>query len=197
MFEIEKIDMRVKYTREWTFEALYKLLETTEYDKIKISEIIDKAGISRATFYRNFRNKDDIIKLKVKMYFNLFFQDVYNHYKTIDHLNEIYLINSFFNSIHEHEKLISTVIKTNLEYLMEKGILDIINMQKERFYKLVKPNEGIDKYTMEIVASSAWTLVSKWVKTGKKENVSELVEIYLNTFKSVYIALFGDKSDLN
>ena len=50
---------------------------------------------------------------------------------------------------------------------------------------------------MDIVASSAWTLVSKWIKTGKKEKASELVEIYLNTFKSVYIALFGDKSELN
>jgi AcrR family transcriptional regulator len=197
MFEIEKLDMRVKYTREWTFEALYKILETKEYDKINISEIINKAGISRATFYRNFKNKDDIVKLKVKMFFETFFLETYNRYKKIDHLDETYLINSFFNSIGEHEKLISTVIKTNLEYLMENGILAIINMQKDRFYNLVKQNEGTDKYTIEIVASSAWTLVSKWIKTGKKENVPELVEIYLNTFKSVYIALFGDKSELN
>lgn len=197
MFEIEKLDMRVKYTREWTFEALYKLLETKEYDKINISEIIIKAGISRATFYRNFRNKDDIVKLKVKMFFETFFQDTFNRYKSVDHLDETYLINSFFISIDENEKLIATVIKTNLEYLMENGILGLINMQKDRFYKLVKPNESTDKYTMEIVASSAWTLVSRWIKTGKKEKVTELVEIYLNTFKSVYIALFGDKSDLN
>lgn len=197
MFEIEKLDMRVKYTREWTFEALYKLLETKDFDKINISEIINKAGISRATFYRNFKNKDDIVKLKVKMFFELFFQDTYNRYKEIDHLDETYLINSFFNSIDEHEKLISTVIKTNLEYLMEDGILGIINMQKDKFYKLVEPNESIEKYTIDIVASSAWTLISKWIKTGKKEKASELVEIYLNTFKSVYIALFGDKEDLN
>ncbi len=196
MFEIEKLDMRVKYTREWTFEALYKLLEIKEYDKINISEIIIKAGISRATFYRNFRNKDDIVKIKVKMFFESFFQETFNSYKAIDHLDETYLINSFFISIDEHEKLISTVIKTNLEYLMETGILQIINTQKEKFYKLVTANENIDKYTMEIVASSAWTLVSKWIKTGKKEKASELVEIYLNTFKSVYIALFGDKSEL-
>lgn len=197
MYEIEKLDMRVKYTREWTFEALYKLLETTEYEKINITEIIKKAGISRATFYRNFRNKDDIVKLKVKMFFQRFYTEVYSHYKEADHLNETYLINSFFKSIDEEEKLVSTVIKTNLEYLMEHGILQVINIQKDRFYKLVKPNKNADKYTMEIVASSAWTLVSKWIKTGKKESASQLVDIYLDTFKNVYIALFGDKSDLN
>lgn len=197
MFEIEKLDMRVKYTREWTFEALYKLLESKEYDSINISEIIKKAGISRATFYRNFKSKDDIIKVKVKMFFQEFYVDTFEQYKKIDHLDETYLINRFFISIDEEDKLLSTVIRTNLEYMMEKGILGIINMQKDRFYSLIAPNKDSDKYTMEIVASSAWTLASKWIKTGKKEKVSELVEIYLNTFKSVYIALFGDKSDLN
>ena len=196
MFEIEKLDMRVKYTREWTFEALYKLLKNTDYDKIKISEIITKAGISRATFYRNFSNKDDIVKLKVKMFFEFFYLDIISYYKHTDHNDETFLISSFFNSVDEQEKLISTVINTNLEYLMEQGILQIINMQKDKFYKLVKSNSSIDKYTMDIVASSAWTLLSKWIKTGKKETPSELVDIYLSTFKGVYIALFGDKADL-
>ncbi|KFZ27501.1 MAG: Bacterial regulatory protein, tetR family [Candidatus Izimaplasma bacterium HR2] len=196
MFSIEKLDMRIKYTREWTFEALYKLLENNEYDKIKITDIITKAGISRATFYRNFSTKDDIIKLKVKMFFEFFYVDIVNRYKQLDHEDEIFLIQNFFNSVDEEEKLISTVIKTNLEYLMVQGILDIINMQRDKFYKIVKPNEKSEKYTMEIVASSAWTLLSRWIKTGKEETASELVNIYLVTFKSVYIALFGDKSDL-
>lgn len=196
MFDIEKLDMRVKYTREWTFEALYKLLETTEYDKIRITDIIIKAGISRATFYRNFHTKDDIVKLKVKMFFELFYIDLVNHYKQVDQENEIFLIQSFFNNIHEEEKLISTVIKTNLEYLMVNGILDIINMQRDKFYKIVKPNEKSEKYTIEIVASSAWTLLSRWIKNGKEETASELVNIYISSFRSVYIALFGDKSDL-
>ena len=130
------------------------------------------------------------------MFFEFFYADIVNHYKHVDHNDETILIKRFFNSIDEEEKLTSTVIKTNLEYLMEKGILQIINMQKDQFYKLVKPNKNIDKYTMEIVASSAWTLLSRWIKTGKQETPLELVDIYLSTFKSVYIALFGDKSDL-
>ena len=47
MFEKEKVDARIKYTREWTFEALHKLLEIKPFTDIKISEIIDKAGISQ------------------------------------------------------------------------------------------------------------------------------------------------------
>lgn len=196
MFNIEKLDMRIKYTREWTFEALHKLLEEKEYEKIKISEIINKAGISRATFYRNFSNKDDIVKLKVNMIFQSFYMDTVNHYKHVDHGDEIFLIQSFFNLVDEEEKLISTVIKTKLEYLMIQGILEIINMQRDHFYKIVPFGKNAEKYTMEIVASSVWTLLSRWIKNDKRETASELVEIYISTFKSVYIALFGDKADL-
>ncbi len=196
MFNIEKLDMRVKYTREWTFEALYTLLEKNEYDKIKITDIIKKAGISRATFYRNFNTKDDIIKLKVKSFFELFYIDIYEHYKHVDQEDEIFLIRSFFDKIDQEEKLIYTIIKSNREYLMEQGILDIINMQRDQFYKIVILNEKTEKYTMEIVASSAWTLLSRWIKNGKEETSEELVNIYISTFRSVYIALFGDKSDL-
>lgn len=130
------------------------------------------------------------------MFFEFFYMNIINHYKHVDHEDEIFLIHSFFNHVDEEEKMISTVIKTNLEYLMVSGILDIINMQKDQFYKIVLPNKKSENYTMEIVASSAWTLLSRWIKNGKEETAQELVQIYLSTFKSVYIALFGDKSDL-
>ncbi len=197
MYQNEKIDMRVKYTREWTFEALYRLLEMKKYENIKISEIITKAGISRATFYRNFSTKDDIVKLKVKMFFEDFFVSIYEYFLNEEPEDEIFLIQRFFKRIDEEDKLVDTVIKTKLEYLMVAGILKIINHRREQFYSIVKINKKAENYTMEIVASSAWTLLSRWHRSGKEESPQELSNIYSSAFKSVYIALFGDKSELN
>ncbi|MBN2604298.1 MAG: TetR/AcrR family transcriptional regulator [Bacilli bacterium] len=197
MFSIEKVDMRIKYTREWTFASLSKLLETKNYEDITISEIIKKAGISRATFYRNFSTKDDIVKVKVKTFFENFYNDIIMSFRQADPEDEIFLISSFFKRIDEEEKFIDTVIKTKLDYLMVEGIFALINMHKDQFYAIVKSNKKADEYTMEIVASSAWTLLSKWHRSGKEESPQELSTIYSTTFKSVSIALFGDKSDLN
>lgn len=196
MYENEKVDMRVKYTREWTFEALNKILELKEYNSIKISEIIEKAGISRATFYRNFQGKDDIVKLKVRNLFSSFYQDMYSYYKINSPYDEIALLVAFFKKIDEEEKVIDTVIKTNLEYLMVDGILEIINYYKDRFYELVKTNKRTEEYTMDIVASSTWTLLSRWHKSGKVETSSQLAKIYLSAFRSVYMALFKDREQI-
>ncbi len=196
MYENEKVDMRVKYTREWTFEALNKMLELKEYNNIKISEIIEKAGISRATFYRNFQSKDDVVKLKVKFLFSSFYDDMYSYYKHNTPYDEIALLVAFFKKIDEEEKVIDTVIKTNLEYLMVDGILEIINYYKDRFYELVKTNKRTEDYTMDIVASSTWTLLSRWHKSGKVESSKQLAKIYLSAFRNVYIALFKDREQI-
>jgi AcrR family transcriptional regulator len=196
MFENEKLDMRIKYTREWTFEALSKLLEHKRFQDIKISEIIVKAGISRATFYRNFSNKEDIVILKVRMMFQEFHHDLLDYYQAGGEEDEQYLIQQFFHKIDQEEKVIDTVIKTNLEYTMVDGIVAVIDFHKERFYELVKTNKRTEEYIIDIVASSCWTLLSRWHKSGKQETPAQLARIYLSAFKSVYIALFGDRTTL-
>ena len=80
---------------------------------------------------------------------------------------------------------------------MVAGILELINLRREQFYQIVKINKKAESYTMEIVASSAWTLLAKWHRSGKEETSQELSNIYSSAFKSVFIALFGDKKELN
>jgi AcrR family transcriptional regulator len=48
-------------TRSWVFEALMLLMDAKPYSKITISDICTKAGIARPTFYRNYKDKDDIV----------------------------------------------------------------------------------------------------------------------------------------
>lgn len=196
MFEKEKLDARVKYTRQWTFEALSKILETKTFNEIKISEIIIKAGISRATFYRNFSSKEDIVKYKVNTFFGDFYSDILNYFISHNIEDETILIQSFFKRINEETQLVNTVIKTNLEYLMIEGIGKTITAHSELFYSLVTTEGRTLEYITDIVASSVWTLLSRWHKSGRVETPSQLLKIYLGAFKSVYIALFDDKDKL-
>ena len=52
---------QVQRTRSWIFGALMLLLDEKPYNKIGISDITKKAGIARQTFYRNYKDKDDIV----------------------------------------------------------------------------------------------------------------------------------------
>jgi hypothetical protein len=130
----------------------------------------------------------------VHAFYNVFYNDIISYFLTNDPEDETFLIQEFFKRIDEEEKLVDTVIKCNLEYLMVEGILDLINTFKDAFYQLVKTSKISELYTMDIVASSAWTLLSRWHKTGKKESPSKLAKIYTTAFRNIYLAIYEDKT---
>ena len=52
---------QVERTHSWVYEAIMHLLNDKPYNKITVTDIIEKAGIARRTFYRNFKDKDEAI----------------------------------------------------------------------------------------------------------------------------------------
>ncbi len=52
------------------------------YENITITDIAERAGVTRINFYRNFNTKDDIVKQYV--------QNIFNEYKWNDKLDTTY-----------------------------------------------------------------------------------------------------------
>jgi AcrR family transcriptional regulator len=53
----ENLDPRIRRTRELLQQALAKLLETKEFEKISVQDIADLATVNRATFYDHYPDK--------------------------------------------------------------------------------------------------------------------------------------------
>jgi len=67
--------------KNYITDALFELLKTKELNNIKIVELVKLSGISRTTFYNNFKNIDDVINYKI----NVIISDI----KKIIKLNKI------------------------------------------------------------------------------------------------------------
>jgi AcrR family transcriptional regulator len=62
MSQNEKMpNKQVARTKGWIFDALMALMDEKPYGKITVSDITEKAGIARQTFYRNYEGKDDVV----------------------------------------------------------------------------------------------------------------------------------------
>ncbi len=48
-------------TREAIRDALYLLMKRKSFQEIKISKIIERSGVSRSAFYRNYKTKEEIL----------------------------------------------------------------------------------------------------------------------------------------
>jgi AcrR family transcriptional regulator len=61
----ENVDPRIRRTRLLLQQALGKLLEEKEFDKISVQDIADAATVNRATFYDHYTDKFDLLECMV------------------------------------------------------------------------------------------------------------------------------------
>ncbi len=58
----ELVDPRVEKTRMALTAAFFGLMSRRAYGQIRVSDIVRKAGVGRATFYGHFSSKDDLLR---------------------------------------------------------------------------------------------------------------------------------------
>ena len=59
---MKKNESKYFYTAQLMNQALLSLLEKKDIEFITITEITNKAGVSRSTFYLHYEDKEDLIK---------------------------------------------------------------------------------------------------------------------------------------
>lgn len=57
----DEADPRVQRSTHALGRALIELVQERDFDAITVQDILDRAGVGRATFYAHFRNKEDVL----------------------------------------------------------------------------------------------------------------------------------------
>jgi AcrR family transcriptional regulator len=67
--ECERLDPRIRRTRQLLLDALKRLLEEKEFDKISIQDITEAATLNRATFYAHYPDKFALLEQLIRVNF--------------------------------------------------------------------------------------------------------------------------------
>ena len=67
--ECERLDPRIRRTRRLLQDALKRLLEEKEFDKITIQDIAEAATLNRATFYAHYPDKFALLEELIRVSF--------------------------------------------------------------------------------------------------------------------------------
>ncbi|PYJ08517.1 MAG: hypothetical protein DMF06_12615 [Verrucomicrobia bacterium] len=65
----KKEDQRVRRTRDRLGDALVELLVEKPFDAITVQHVLERAGVSRSTFYTHYRDKNDLFLSDVGEFF--------------------------------------------------------------------------------------------------------------------------------
>lgn len=64
-----KIDRRVRRTRDVLGDALVGLIQEKPFETITVQQVLDRAGVSRSTFYAHYSDKNDLFLSDVEDFF--------------------------------------------------------------------------------------------------------------------------------
>lgn len=67
VLHMERVKRKESLFVESVVEGLWELLEDKSVEKISVSELVERAGIGRVSFYRNFSNKEEVLKRSFNM----------------------------------------------------------------------------------------------------------------------------------
>jgi len=123
---------QVQRTKSWIFDALMLLMDEKPYDKITVSDIADKAGVARPTFYRNFDDKDEVILEYLNNSFSTAKDD--NHNNIILLFDDKYLI--------KHQKNLEKALTTaSIENRIYREVQKYTLSLAECYKKQLSPDE--------------------------------------------------------
>jgi AcrR family transcriptional regulator len=133
-----KPNRQVKRTKSWIFDALMLLMDAKPYNSITVSDITEKAGVSRQTFYYYYKDKTDII---VEHLINTFNMELINIEKTNkDEMQKTIIFLLENKKIIKHQKIF-------------KKILSVVDIENRIFHEMHKfPMTFIEHYKKNFMA---------------------------------------------
>lgn len=154
------------YTKHYILEALFKLMKEYEYEKISIIDITNKAGVGRATFYRHFKKKEDIIVYYFEHYKKEFVASrrFYPRCRE-DYIKQVEEVLTLFKNHTEQFKLIR---KAHLEYVY----LEYLNKNFSNMFEEEHPNAG--RYAPLGYAGMLFNISMAWLDEGFEESIESL-----------------------
>lgn len=159
------------------FDALYEMMKHEPIDKISVSDLLDIAHVSRASFYRRFKDKYDLLN---KTYENILEKTLFKFREDLTWKESVYKIYEVIRDNHEffNNALHSQDINGFKNYLYEQAF----KLESETL-----KNNGIDPtlpynyYLLVGYASSGVAITMKWVEKHADLSLDELVNILVQS----------------
>ena len=152
-----------RVTREALQTAMFKLMGEFPFEKITVSEITKRAGVSRAAFYRNYDSKEELVQDTCKT--------------VLDSLTESVGSERFQNDRREWYRSFFQTIGDNAEYF--RIYLNAhLSLSDQLIMESVYPSNSVKEHYRHAAREGAFlSVLIEWFEDGMKESAEEMAGV--------------------
>jgi AcrR family transcriptional regulator len=172
-----RLDPRIRRTRQLLQDALKRLLEEKEFDKISVQDITEAATLNRATFYAHYTDKFALLGELIRVSFlQLLAQRNARFDGTCSSAFQVILL-AVCDYLVEVQKSLSSK-QHQFEPFVEGTVIDQIRLVLLEGFRQHPADRRIPAEM--IAATASWAIygaVKQWVNTANREPAEEFVRV--------------------
>lgn len=172
-----KTDRRILRTRDALGDALVALMPERAFDEITVQDVLDRAGVSRSTFYAHYRDKDDLFLSDIEDFFEMMARTWKQKSADSDRLLPV---KEFFSHVRDVREFYAALVRSG-------KIQDVQTLAKGLFarsieQKLQAAGLKIDPAERSAQASalagSFFSLLDWWLDKGMKADPQQMDDLF-------------------
>ena len=151
-----------RYVQQQITKTLLDLLEQKNIDEIDIRYLCSKAGVGRASFYRNFSSKEDVIL----QHSGKLIREWGTDFENDPNSSVLNVFGSLFQHYKKHSSFYSILIRQNMSYIILDTIKETVGLVPEISNK--------EAYEKAFFAYGLYGWICEWIQRGMQESPEEI-----------------------
>jgi AcrR family transcriptional regulator len=181
----KKIDRRVRATRDGLGDALIALMHEKPFETITVQHVLDRAKVSRSTFYSHYSDKNDLFLSDVEDFFEMFSTALIRNNDTS---NRVAPVQEFFAHVADMRQFISSVTAA-------EKLRDVFDLGQGHFARGIEQRLGTLPTTRTLSptrrsalahasAGSLFSLLNWWLAHGSSATPAQMDALFHQTLWS-------------
>lgn len=164
------------YVRTQITQTLLNMMEMEDLDKIAIGTLVKNAGVARASFYRNYNSKEDVIQ----EHLSTLLKEWKRNFEASGEANPVMLFGSLFQHLKNNQQFYLMLHQQHLSHLLLRHILSDCGPQKGQ--------TPFVAYQHAFFAYGLYGWIEEWIHLGMTEDANQIVAMFMENQQHPYEA---------
>ena len=175
----KKTDARVRRTRDALGDALVALMQEKPFETITVQDVLDRAQVSRSTFYAHYSDKDDLLMSDAEEFFESISMALSVHG---DKSDRVFPVMEFFVHLSDVQPFYKALVKSGkFQENMELARGHFARGIERRLSELPR-GKSIPPIQLSAIAfthaGALLSLLMWWLDRGMRESPAEMDELF-------------------
>ncbi len=167
-----------EFTKNCIMDALIQLMHTKDYNDITITDITKRAGVSRMSYYRNYKSKDDILLDYMYRILKEYVEDLKDpafssNFQTYEH------ILSSMKYLQKYKDYVLCITQANRSQILLYG-LDLYMLEVTQ----TQNTSSLERYELYYYSGALYNIFMHWLQKDMKEDAEVIASLIYNHIKN-------------